>query len=164
MIYTLAVEHSRNSLSKFGFIFLSLTCSHENVDKVIESVFHHLDHHKDDLQIQETKEKALSTVSKQLGVWHEKAMLNNSYWLFWLLDAHKRHQVKKSVNNEQEQQEQQQEQDEINWIDCNISLISHQEKFQDRLSSVMSKIDQVIEKFFMKERVSLVMVPKTSKL
>lgn len=84
-LYSVQVGLGRNSLSRFGHITLSFYCNPENMDWVYDCVEETLQGLRDN----GPPAGEVDTIRKSLQHSHQVALKNNSYWLFWILDAFK---------------------------------------------------------------------------
>ncbi|GBG27218.1 Mitochondrial-processing peptidase subunit beta [Hondaea fermentalgiana] len=151
LVYTVAVEHSRNSLSPFGIAFVSLTCNAEVVDEVVDLVFQELE----GLTFAGAAQAAgADLVHSELVEWHRKAVANNSYWLFWILDSWKRclADIKPVCAR-----------DAVEWVDGNVFATADTARFGQQSRAALDSLDGFFKKrWFHTRGCALAMLPDPS--
>mmetsp|Transcript_5272 Transcript_5272/g.9335 ORF Transcript_5272/g.9335 Transcript_5272/m.9335 type:complete len:1060 (+) Transcript_5272:314-3493(+) len=153
LIYTVGCELSRNSLSNFGIVFTSMSCRGDSVSTVLEAVFDELESLGDSTydSVAETV-----TVKKQLHEWHKRATQNNSYWLFWMLDAWKRQNIDCLESGTEAA---------ISWVDDNASQVAVESRFLERVDKTLSGRADFFSTYFNKDNgTGVVLLPLSNRL
>lgn len=151
LIYSVAVEHSRNSLSPFGIAFVSLTCDSNVADEVVELVFKELE----GLTETEAPNSAgADLVHSELAEWHRKAVANNSYWLFWILDAWKRCLADIHPSSSR---------DSAAWVDANVFAMADTAHFAKNSRETLENLAKFYDDHWFHTRgCALAMLPDSS--
>ena len=170
LIYSVRVEHSRNSLARFGLVFTSLTCdagAAGEVTKLALDEFSSLA--RRGMSSAGPRDGASAgaaasfvAVARQMTEWHKAARRNNSYHLFWVLDAWKRRAAADLAAADQLKQGKQDSFAEFRtaaaWVDANVASCTEEEAFCARVNAGLDRLDQTFASLFV-DRVGLVMLP-----
>jgi hypothetical protein len=170
LIYSVTVEHSRNSLARFGLVFTSLTCdagAAGEVTKLALDEFSSLARRGGCSAGPRDGASAGAAAShvaaaRQMTEWHKAARRNNSYHLFWVLDAWKRRAAADLAAADQLKQGQEDSfaafRTAAAWVDANAASCTEEEAFCARVNAGLDRLDQTFASLFA-DRVGLVMLP-----
>ena len=84
-VYNVSADFCHFSMSSFGIVSIAFQCSEMNAQELISTTVAELE----SLSLKGPNPQEVATIYEQYVVRQQRALQNNSYWLFWILDTYK---------------------------------------------------------------------------